>query len=88
MNRPSAGDVLRILRMYSTELISTLKLPRAHLSLPTDGKGVRIRLSVLPEDVSRVPPSIQVSLDGRLLTVPLEAVGDYQDFEPLIEATA
>jgi hypothetical protein len=47
------------------------------LSMPTDGKGPRIKVSVCKGEASRVPTQVPFDIDGEVVSVVLEAVEDY-----------
>jgi hypothetical protein len=55
----------------------------AHLSMPTDGRGARIRASVKRPKVDSVPTRITLPFDDRHLSIPIEVESDFQDFRPL-----
>lgn len=79
----NARELMKILSSQSAlliELLSSRVFP-LQLSIPTDGKGARIKVSVQPQDVAKVPESTELTIEGKNLEVPLEASGDYQDYE-------
>ena len=80
MSRASANDVLTLLRERSDEILSRLQLPNAQLSMPVDGRGVRIQVSVPPEDVRQIPDELRMDVGGKTVEVKLEATPDYQPF--------
>lgn len=80
MSRPAtAGEILRILEERSRELEAMIGIAPAQLSLPVDGHGSRVRVSVLPGMGSKVPRSVEFTLDGIQLLIPLDTVEDYED---------
>ena len=76
-------DLAALLRGHSGEIQKKLHVDRANMSIPTDGKGLRIRVSV-PEDSSGdFPDQIEMSLDdGTQLNVPLEVHKDFRPYRP------
>src|SRR4051794_8780326 len=52
----------------------------ANLSMPTDGRGVRIRDSVRPQEADSVPNRITLPLEDRRLSVAIEVDTDFQEF--------
>jgi hypothetical protein len=80
----NAREILHILNQYPLLLIKTLSSmaigSSVQLSMPTDGKGARIKVSVPPEDVAKVPKSTVITVEGEEIKIPLEASGDYQDY--------
>jgi hypothetical protein len=55
----------------------------AHLSMPTDGRGVRIRASVMGPKADSVPTRITLQFNDRHLSIPIEVKADFQGFRPL-----
>ena len=80
----NARELMKILNERSSSLVTLLSssVSPIQLSMPTDGKGARIRVSVHPQDVAKVPKSAELTIEGENIEVPLEASGDYQDYEP------
>ena len=78
----TAADILRILNEDSIGVLHRLKLPvqQAQLSMPRDGKGPRIKVSLRPGSKVKVPSGLVVTLGGRAVRVPLEAAEDYQSY--------
>ena len=75
-------DLAALLRGHSEDIQKKLDVPQANMSIPTDGKGLRIRVSV-PEDSSGdFPEQIKMSLDdGSEVDVPLEVHRDFRPYE-------
>ena len=67
------------------EIYKALRLePKdANLSIPTDGRGARIRVSVRGCDADSVPTRITVAHEDRRLSLAIEADTDFQEFRPL-----
>jgi hypothetical protein len=81
----SAQDLLKLLGEDSAQLYQALALTpaTAHLSLPTDGRGPRLRVSVSPQPGRTFRKHITVDLEGEQLRVPLEITRDFTEFKPL-----
>jgi hypothetical protein len=79
----SLEQLTEILRTHPSELLKKLGLKRAQLSMPVDGKGIRIRVSVSPPDLKKVPREIPFQLDSQAFNIPLEAIADYSDIKAL-----
>ena len=76
----NASQILLLLRHHGGEILSRLKVARAELSMPTDGRGARIQVSVPPDEPVNLPTQIRMKLDGDDVVVPLEIVRDFQEF--------
>ncbi|HID78410.1 MAG TPA: hypothetical protein EYP56_20765 [Planctomycetaceae bacterium] len=84
MARPATADQLReILEEHSLQLQRQLGLTRVQFSLPADGKGLRIKVSVPAGEEAPIPSRMEFSLHGHQVEVPLERSEDYQPYEPL-----
>lgn len=83
MRAANYGDLLDILRQHSLEFERRLAVAPLQLSVPTDGKGARIKVSVKPGQLPNLPKSIEFALRGDIVEVLLEASDDYQDYHPL-----
>jgi hypothetical protein len=83
--RATAADVLNILNAHSLMVFRRLKVPvqLAQLSMPMDGKGPRIKVSLRPGSKVKVPSGLIFDLGGRSVQVPLEAAEDYQPYSAL-----
>ena len=80
--KATVKEILFILSNYSLDLVKQIHTDPVQLSLPTDGKGIRIKVSVLPGQKDQVPEMIRFSLNDDTLILPLEAAEDYQQYEP------
>jgi hypothetical protein len=74
-------EVQRALEERVPALLEQIPAKAVQLSMPLDGQGPRIRASVKVEERARVPSHVDVELDGRELTIPVEAATDYREFE-------
>ena len=72
--------LLRLMRWHSVELQQQIGSCPIQLSLPTDGKGVRVKVSVPPGCRSQIPDHVTFTLDGQPYVIPLETDEDYQDY--------
>jgi hypothetical protein len=75
-------DLLKILREGSLEIASRLGAGPVQLSMPTDGRGPRIKVSVTKGHAAELPAQISMNVGGRRVEVPLEVVEDYQNYAP------
>lgn len=76
-------EVQRALTEGTETILRQIPVRDVLLSLPLDGRGARIRASVRPADRRRVPTEVQVVLDGRPLTIRVEAEPDYTEAKAL-----
>lgn len=74
-------DMLHILRHHSVELQRQLAVSPVQLSMPTDGKGARIKVSVRPGQRQKVPRMIDFVMEDDVVKIRLEVSEDYQDYE-------
>ena len=80
MSRPAtASEIQRILRERSHELEAMIGIAPMQLSMPADGHGSRVKASVLPGMGSGIPQSVEFTLDGIPLIIPLETVEELED---------
>ena len=79
--KATANDILYILKEHSVSLQRRIPVSPVQFSLPTDGKGPRVRVSVCPNSKSKIPDVIEFDLDGDIVELPLEIREDYQDYE-------
>ncbi|WP_406701310.1 hypothetical protein V5E97_00700 [Singulisphaera sp. Ch08] len=81
----SATQILNLLNQCPMDVYKALGLDPAEtqLSMPTDGRGARIRASVKRGEAVSVPTRITLTHDNRRLSVPVEVDTDFQDFRPL-----
>ena len=85
MSRQATFDELAaVLRDRRAELLDALGLEVANMHIPTDGRGLRILLSV-PEDFDQeLPARLGMQLeDGTEVEIPMEVRRDFQPFRPL-----
>ncbi len=84
MGRPATyEDLSEVLRDQSDAIQQTLNVDRANMFIPTDGKGLRIRVSVPQDSPEDLPEQIEMCLtDGTDVDVPLEISRDFQPVKP------
>jgi hypothetical protein len=70
----------QIMRQHSLELEQRLGGIPVQLSVPVDGKGIRIKVSVPPGYRSQVPRFVTFTLEGESYVIPLEVEEDYQEY--------
>lgn len=83
--RASATQIVQLLSQRPTEVYKALGLEpnNANLSVPTDGRGARIRASIRPQVTQSVPRRITLAIDDQDIRVPIEVDMDFQEFRPL-----
>ncbi len=77
-DRATFSEAQRALNELCDEVLRQIPTRHVQLSLPVDGAGVRIRASVDADEVSKVPDRIEIELSGRVVEIPIEAIGDYE----------
>lgn len=84
--RASAPQIVDLLSRHPFEIYKALGLEPAdaHLSMPTDSRGARIRASVKGSKADSVPTQITLPVGERLLSIPIEVAADFQEFQPLV----
>lgn len=75
-------DLSVVLQEQAERLLGLLRLESAQLCIPTDGKGLRIRVSVPPGSGRHIPETIALDVHGETVEVGLELAEDYQDYRP------
>ncbi len=84
MGRPATFEELRqILSERSADLQRQLKVADAQLGIPTDGKGLRIQVSIRPGTAVKIPEVISFELADGSVDVTLEVIENYQQYKPL-----
>lgn len=73
------SDVQRALSEEPASIRQQIPVAEVQLYQPLDGRGARIRASVHAKDRRRVPSQVKVVLDGRDVTIPVEAMADYEE---------
>jgi hypothetical protein len=74
-------DVQRALQEQAPAILGQIPVSPVQLSLPLDGRGARICVSVKVGERGHIPPHVDVELDGRRVKIPVEAVTDYQEYQ-------
>jgi hypothetical protein len=77
----TVNDVLKVLRQNSTDLMEMLDVSPVQLSMPTDGKGARIKISVQPGQKHNLPEEIDFTINRDTIKIPLEVQEDYQEYQ-------
>lgn len=72
------ADVQRALIKHGEKVLDQIPCDKIQLSLPVDGRGPRIRVSVLPEDLEKIPQTVELTISRRKVAIPIEAVDDYE----------
>jgi hypothetical protein len=84
-DRPiTAGELLDLLKNQPLDLYRALGMPVTHaqLSFPTDGNGPRLKVSVSSFSSIRPPSEIKFPLGNEVVTIPVQADENFQDFRP------
>lgn len=76
----SFQDAQRALVQCADKILEQIPVPQVQLSLPVDGKGIRIKASVPSGERSNVPATVEVSLSGKTLKIPVQADEDIEEF--------
>jgi hypothetical protein len=74
------NNLVSLLSQDSLSLDRQIGTCPMQLSLPTDGKGVRIKVSVQSGHRSEIPDEISYSLDANAYAIPLDVQEDYQHY--------
>jgi len=74
-------DVQAALRSQCADILKQIPCANVQLSLPLDGKGPRIRVSVVSDDLDKIPDTVELTIRRRRLAIPLEAADDYEVFK-------
>ena len=73
-----------LLSKHPTRILSRIGVERAQVSIPTDGRGIRILVETRSDSLAeRVPQSLYVRIRGHMVHVPLEAEATAEDYESL-----
>ena len=83
-NEPLSYQQLAELVEKDTELLlEALELSEALFFIPTDGKGLRIRVSAIPAECSSETKTVKVELPNKeSVDVEFEIVDDYEPIKP------
>lgn len=76
----TAIEVATILREQSSRFLRVLQLKDAQLSIPVDGKGLRVRVSVRKGERRSDVDSVTWQMDEKQVIIPIEVVEDYEDY--------
>ena len=76
------GDIRRLLREHSADFAAHLDAPEVQLSVPVDGKGARVRVSVRDMEGRTFGKAVVYRLDGEEVKIPIEVAADYQEYQP------
>jgi len=74
-------DIQLALRRQCADILKQIPCENVQLSLPLDGKGPRIRVSVASSDLDKIPDAVELTIRSRTLVIPLEAADDYEVFK-------
>ena len=80
----NAVEVLSALREQIDEIRERISVQPAIISFPTDGRGVRLKVAVRPEDATRVPQRIEIRRGDFMLVIPVEVTRDFEQPTPYV----
>jgi hypothetical protein len=80
--RATASEILKLLRDRSGEMRALIGEPMAQLSMPTDGKGLRV-LAALPHPTTGAVVILRVTVGDEEVEVPVQISGDFERFRAL-----
>lgn len=83
VRKATFNEMRTIISEQGRELAERLHVPDAQMSIPTDGRGLRIRMAVRKNQPHRPAADVELSVNGNTVVVPVEFVEDYQDFMAL-----
>ena len=75
------AEVYRALQEKTQTILDQIPVSAPQLSVPTDGRGARIRASVKSSERAHVPARVDVEIDGHEVTIPIEVVEEYVDYK-------
>ena len=80
----TAAELKTLLSEEPMSVLSRIGDVHAQLSIPTDGKGLRVLVETRTDaQARRVPRSVRVRILGDMVSVPLEARATSQDYRLL-----
>ena len=79
----TANEITAILRNQSSRFLRELQLEDAQLSIPVDGKGLRVKVSVRKGETRSIANSVTWRIDEKQVTIPIEVAEDYEEYYPL-----
>ena len=83
MRRATYRDLQEILHSNMTLLRRKIGNDRAQLSIPVDGRGLRILVETGEGEANKVPPTVRIKVHGEVIGVNLEAREAAQVYEAL-----
>ena len=85
MPRPATlAELQTLLSEHPMRVLSRVGDEHAHLSIPTDGRGLRVLVETRTDRLAeRVPDSLRIRVRGHMVDVPLEARATAQNYELL-----
>jgi hypothetical protein len=81
MRKATAAELMGILSEEATEFARSINEPNAHLAIPVDGKGLRIRVRV-PRRAPLRRSTVVYPYHGEKLKINLEVTEDLQEYTP------
>lgn len=79
----SAKDLQRVMTEHPEDILENIPLEHVQLSIPVDGKGLRVCASVEKGHAIEVPRVVAISVNGRAVEVDVEPVENYEEMVAL-----
>jgi hypothetical protein len=83
MRQATFREASRILTEDSESILRQIPAAPIQLGLPVDGAGVRVQVSVEPDQLKFVPTKVLAVVDGDAIEIPLEPMGNYEEMKAL-----
>ena len=81
--RATAAEINTVLREQSPRFLQFLELREAQLSIPVDGKGLRVKVSVRKGERPAYVGKVAWKIGEETVAIPLEIVEDYEEYSLL-----
>ena len=83
MRNATFAELQKLLTTNPASLMSSIGKTGCQLSIPTDGRGLRVLVETEPGEGAEVPNNVSVVIDHEVVCVPLEVRETKQAYEPL-----
>ncbi len=81
--RATAAEINAVLREQSPRFLQFLELREAQLSIPVDGKGLRVKVSVRKGERPAYVGKVAWKIGEETVAIPLEIAEDYEEYSLL-----
>lgn len=75
-------ELTELLGRDPAALLGRIGIPDCQLSIPTDGKGLRVLVETAPGEGASVPASVELRVGGEEVRIPLEVRESRQRYVP------